>query len=117
MNDFCLFWITMETQIQEFAVSEVERRGFQRSPIQCPVVYRPVSGGQRVEGTGINLSGGGILFEGAEPLAVGSAAEVHIDAVRGLTPPLTLYIEVVRCEATEAGLYRVAGAINGLRTD
>jgi len=44
------------------------------------------------------------------------AAEVCIEAVRGLSPPLKVYIEVARCEDAEADGYLLTGLIKGIRS-
>lgn len=92
-----------------------ERRRFARTPISCGVMYRLVSDAVFMEGRGINLSGGGILFEGSAALPVGMAAEVRLEGVRGVAPALVAFIRVVRCEPSGASGYRMAGMIKGIR--
>ena len=68
------------------------------------------------QGFCINISGSGVLFETESPLAKGTAVEIHLVPQRGLATPLTALIEVVRCVATDAGQYRIAGAIRGIKS-
>lgn len=68
------------------------------------------------EGFCINISGSGVLFEADDPLATGTAVEIHLVPQRGIAAPLTAFIEVVRCVATASGQYRIAGAIKGIKS-
>lgn len=68
------------------------------------------------EGFCLNISGSGILFEAPNPLAIGTAVEIHLVPQRGIAAPLTAFIEVVRCVAADAGQYRIAGAIKGIKS-
>lgn len=91
-----------------------DKRAFIRSPAVCKLTYRPAGGGPRSEGAGINLSGSGILFVGETSLKVGKAVEVNLISENRMTPPLTVYIEIVRCELGPDGCYKIAGAIKGI---
>jgi hypothetical protein len=51
------------------------------------------------------------------PLRIAEAAEVRIEAVKGLSPPLTAYIEITACDKDASGNYRIAGLIKGLRSE
>ena len=98
-------------------MNQQNHRKIQETPIHCPIAYRRMAEPTMAAGEGIGFSGGGIQFRGALPLRVAEAAEVHIDAVKGLSPPLTAYIEVFRCEPEAAGSYRIEGVIKGLRSE
>lgn len=93
-----------------------EKRAFRRCPIVCRLTYRPAGGGPCSEGEGIDLSGSGILFVGETSLKIGKAVEVNLLSENRLTPPLTVYIEVVRCEQGKNGCYTLAGAIKGIKS-
>ena len=93
-----------------------EKRHFTRSQTACRVRYRLAGSGAYHEGVCLNISGSGIWFQGGLPLEIGKAAELHLASENKITPPLTAYIEVVRCEEGEGG-YRIAGAIKGIRSD
>jgi hypothetical protein len=68
------------------------------------------------EGFCINISGSGVLFDAEGPLAKGTAVEIHLIPQRGMATPLTAFIEVLRCVPTDAGQYRIAGAIKGIKS-
>jgi hypothetical protein len=68
------------------------------------------------EGFCLNISGSGVLFEAENPLATGTAVEIHLIPQRGIAAPLTAFIEVVRCVPTDEGQYRIAGAIKGIKS-
>lgn len=86
-------------------------------PLNSEVAYRPIAEAAASSGQGIALSGDGIRFRGPRALKPGTAAEVRIAPVRGLSPPLTAYIEVSRCDAEPGGEFRIAGVIKGIRSE
>ena len=86
------------------------------NPLHGKVLYRRIAESEPVEGEGISFSGSGIQFSGAHPLSRGEAAEVRIDAVKGLSPPLTAYIEVTRCDPDNVKRYRIEGLVKGIRS-
>lgn len=98
-------------------VSSIDGRHIQETPLHCKVIYRRIAEPHPVTGEGISFSGGGIQFRGSLALRIAEAAEVHIDAVKGLSPPLTAYIEISACDQEESGNYRIAGLIKGLRSE
>jgi hypothetical protein len=93
-----------------------EKRKFARVPAEGPMGYRLAGSGAYCEGNCINISGSGILFRGALPLEVGKAAELNLFSENSIIPPLTAYIEVVRCEPGGRGEYRIAGALQGIKS-
>lgn len=82
----------------------------------CRLTYRSISGADALPGEGVCLTGDEIRFLGHSPLSIGVAAEVCIEAVKGMSPPLKVYIEVARCEKAEAGGYLLTGIIKGIRS-
>lgn len=86
------------------------------APIHC-LTYRHVAETSLTPGDGIAFSGGEIQFRGPLALPLAQAAEVRIEAVKGISPPLTAYIEVTRCDRTGGGGYHIAGVIKGIRTE
>lgn len=98
-------------------MNSIDGRAIQETPLHGKVVYRRIADSDGVAGEGISFSGGGIQFRGALPLRIAEAAEVRIDAVKGLSPPLTAYIEVSRCDREDSGNYRIAGVIKGIRSE
>lgn len=97
-------------------VNKMDGRTIQETPLHGKVVYRRMADPDGVVGEGISFSGGGIQFRGRLPLRIAEAAEVRIDAVKGLSPPLIAYIEVSRCDREDSGSYRIAGVIKGIRS-
>lgn len=96
-----------------------EKRDFIRMQAECKMRYRLAGEETYTDGQCLNLSGSGILFQGPRPLEPGKAAEVHLVPDHKITPPLTAYLEVVRCEALgdADGPYRIAGAIKGIKDE
>lgn len=92
-------------------------RNSQEALLHGKVAYRQIGATTWFRGEGISSSGGGIEFTGEEPLRAELAAEVHMDAIRGMSPPLTAYIEVTRCDAIGFGAYRITGVIKGIHSE
>ena len=98
------------------SVKNEDRRISPENPLRGKVLYRRIAESEPVQGEGISFSGSGIQFSGPRSLTQGEAAEVRIDAVKGLSPPLTAYIEVTRCEPDDAKGYRIDGLVKGIRS-
>lgn len=94
-----------------------EKRKFPRTLADGPVRYRLSGNDAYCEGCCMNISGSGILFRGDLPLAVGKAAVLNLFPGNNIIPPLTAYIEVVRCEQIGNGEYHIAGAIQGIKSE
>ncbi|MGX2030969.1 MULTISPECIES: PilZ domain-containing protein [Methylocaldum] len=94
-----------------------EKRDFIRMQADCKMTFRLADSDIVHEGVCVNISGSGILFEADIPLDVGKAVEVCLVPQNKITPPLTAYIETIRCAESEAGGYRIAGAIKGIKSE
>lgn len=92
-----------------------EKRDFIRMQAECKMSYRLAGEETYTEGNCLNISGSGILFKGPLALEPGRAAEIHLVPDNRITPPLTAYIEVVRCAPADDGEYDIAGAIKGIK--
>ncbi|HUL13235.1 MAG TPA: PilZ domain-containing protein [Methylococcaceae bacterium] len=93
-----------------------EKRSFGRMNANCRMSFRRAVSGMVHEGWCINISGAGILFQANLPVEPGRAVEIHTMPNDKITPPLTAFIEVVRCTRTDAEHYWIAGAIKGIKT-
>ncbi len=93
-----------------------EKRDFIRMQSHCRMQFRMADREDFLEASCINISGSGILFLTGQPLEPGKAAEVFIDLENRLTPPLTAYIEIIRCESIKNGEYEIAGSIKGIKS-
>ena len=94
-----------------------DKRDFIRMQATCKMNFRLAGADFFREGECINISGSGILFRADVALEPGRAVEVHVVPENRITPPLTAYIEVIRCDPTENGHYQIAGAIKGIKSD
>jgi hypothetical protein len=83
----------------------------------CRMSFRPAGAEPFRDGVCVNISGSGILFRADVALEPGKAAEVHVAPENRITPPLTAYIEVIRCDRAADGQYQIAGAIKGIKSD
>jgi len=73
-----------------------EKRRFQRVPVRCPVVLSFDQ--DRIEGTTIDLSAGGMNVTAARVLPLGTAVDVSVELGRG-APPFRAPAQVVRADA------------------
>jgi hypothetical protein len=94
-----------------------EKRDFKRMQTGCRMSFKLASADHYRDGICINISGSGILFRTDVPLEPSKAAEVHIAPENRLTPPLTAYVEVIRCDPIDHGRYEIAGAIKGIKSE
>ena len=94
-----------------------ERRHSARTKVECKLTYRPVWADVSRNGVCLNISGSGLLFAADTPIEPGRAMEIHTLPATSLTPPLTAFIEVIRCIRTESGDYHIAGAIKGIKSE
>jgi hypothetical protein len=94
-----------------------DKRYFSRMHTDCKLAYKPVGTSIPLGGSCVNLSGSGILFRSASPVEPGKAIEVHIRPTYKVTPPLTAFVEVVRCSPISEGAFEIAGAIKGIKDE
>lgn len=97
-------------------LSSNEKRDFIRMQARCKMRFRVANSEHFTDATCGNISGSGILFQADVPVEAGKAAEVHVDLENRLTPPLTAYIEVIRCEQIGENHYEIAGSIKGIKS-
>jgi hypothetical protein len=94
-----------------------EKRDFMRMQADCKMTFRLADTDSVHDGACVNISGSGILFEADTPVAVGKAVEVCLVPHNKITPPLTAYIETIRCTESKTGRFRIAGAIKGIKSE
>lgn len=97
-------------------LSSNEKRDFIRMQARCRMQFRIADSEEFMEAACANISGSGILFQAHVPVESGKAAEVFIDLENRITPPLTAYIEVIRCEPIANGTFEIAGSIKGIKS-
>ena len=85
-----------------------ERRDFRRMTLDSPARYRLRGAKRPVSATAKNLSGGGVLLLTHEPLKPQSELALAISPGKTVTPPLSAYGKVLRCEPVGEGSYEVA---------
>jgi hypothetical protein len=92
-----------------------EKRDFIRMQAECKMTYRLADTRNYHEGTCVNLSGSGILFNGDTSVNAGAAMEVRLEPDNRITPPLIAYIEVTRCMPEGENRFSIAGLIKGIK--
>jgi len=91
-----------------------ERRTFARMNVDCDITYRHVNEATLIAGTGINLSGNGIMFTTQEVLKIGNKLELNVvPRLKSLTPPLNAIVNVVRIiPGNTPGHYNIGGSFD-----
>ncbi|MEY4720094.1 MAG: hypothetical protein RL563_2712 [Pseudomonadota bacterium] len=92
-----------------------EKRNYIRMNVDCDIHYRAADSQQTKIGKCITLSGAGVSFVADTPFEAGSAMEISITPKSSITPPMTAYIEVVRCEAIDDNQYEIAASIQSIK--
>ncbi len=95
-----------------------EKRPFSRINANCRMTFKHADAEAMHDGLCINISGSGILFQADNPVEPGKAIEIHTLPNNAATPPLTAFIEVVRCtEVNNRGHYHIAGTVKGIKSE
>ena len=87
-----------------------ERRAFKRLPVSCQVIFKQPGEQQSRAGTGMNLSGNGILFTTDRSIPIGTELEINVQPTMRSFSPLRAIVKIVRIEPTR-NQYVLAGAI------
>jgi len=93
-----------------------EKTDPQENPLCCALTYRRALDEDFVAGDGIGWSARNIRFQGLRSLDAGDAAEVRLEAVKGLFPPMMVLAEVSTCQAVLGGRFEITGQIKGILT-
>jgi len=94
-----------------------EKRAFSRMRANCRMSFKCVGAGTGSEGLCLDISGSGILFQTDRPVEPGRALEIRTLPKDKITPPMTAFIEVVRCTQTAQERYRIAAAIKAIKSE
>ncbi len=92
-----------------------ERRDYIRMDVDCDVTYKLANSNEVKTGTCTTLSGAGVSFIASEAYEPGLAMEVSIIPKTSITPPMTAYIEIVRCTPCANNQYEVAASIKSIK--
>ena len=108
------------TTAPEFHVKS-DRLPTEQKPKLFGITYRNIQEPFLSEGECVSISGSDVEFMGRDALPVGQAAEVQIRGVKGLTPSMTAYIQVLSCDHAGSGQadgrYQILGTIKAIRCD
>ncbi len=92
-----------------------EKRNYIRMDVDCDISYKLADSGTRKTGRCISLSGAGIAFIADTPIEPGLAMEVCVQPKSAVTPPMTAFIEVVRCNKSEDQQFEIAASIKSIK--
>lgn len=85
-----------------------EKRDFMRMSMDCPARYR-IEGTQELGSAVVkDLSGGGVSLVTEQPLAADDRIALEVMPGKSITPPLSAWVRVIRCEQNGDGNYSVA---------
>ena len=82
---------------------------------QKSIQYRPVRESSFSQGKLIRMGGREIEILGDLEVVPGEAVAVELSAVRGVTPPLITFAEVISCELGDSQRFKVKASIKGIK--
>lgn len=91
-----------------------EKRHHTRLTIGSEIVIKLAGSSERHLGRCKTISGAGISFITHQALPQGKAAEVHI-VKSTLGPPVTAFIEIIRCTPVTTHSFEIAAAIKSIK--
>jgi hypothetical protein len=92
-----------------------EKRDYIRMDVDCDVTYKLASSDEIKTGRCITLSGAGVSFMADQAFEPGLAMEISIIPKTTITPPMTAFIEVVRCSKRESSQFEIAAVIKSIK--
>lgn len=92
-----------------------EKRDFIRMEVDCEINFKLVDSPETKRGRCSSLSGSGVSFLADTPYDIGLAMEINILPQNPVTPPMTAFIEIVRCIQKKQDEYEIAGSIKSLK--
>lgn len=92
-----------------------EKRDYIRMDVDCDVTYKLANSEHVKTGRCMTLSGAGVSFIADQACEPGLAMEISIIPKTTLTPPMTAFIEVVRCNKREADQFEIAAVIKSIK--
>jgi len=96
-------------------LDHTDSRQFTRFEESGEISYQFPDSEQSYSGTCLNMSGAGILFRAEHFIDNGRALEVKIASHSSLTISMVAYMEVIRSNEVEPGVYEVATEIKGIK--
>ena len=92
-----------------------EKRDYIRMDVDCDITYKPADAATMKTGRCLTLSGAGVSFVTDQVFEIGLAMEVSIIPKTSITPPMTAYIEVVRCVKRDDNQFEIAASIKSIK--
>ncbi|MFW5444187.1 MAG: PilZ domain-containing protein [Methylococcaceae bacterium] len=92
-----------------------EKRDYIRMDVDCEVTYKHADSDTVKTGHCTSLSGAGISFISEMAYETGIAMEVNVLPKNSVTPPMTAFIEVVRCIPKDDNSFEIAASIKSLK--
>ncbi len=92
-----------------------EKRDYIRMDVDCDVTYKLADSDEVKTGRCTSLSGAGVSFIAESTYNIGLAMEINVLPQNSITPPMTAFIEIVRCIPHKDGSYEVAASIKSLK--
>lgn len=91
-----------------------EKRKSQRIQVKNSLSYKLVDTVKEYEGLCTSISGAGMSFIAEHSINPGKGLEVHLILEKMVSPPMTAFVEVVRCTELDQKEYEIAARIQSL---
>ena len=91
-----------------------EKRDFIRMFIDAPVDFTLTGTDNWFQGTGKDLSGGGLSFVTDHELSEGDRVDIKLHPITAVTPPLEAIVTVIRIDKTTDGQFAVSTRIENI---
>ena len=92
-----------------------EKRNFMRMTMNCDISFKLAESDQQHQGHCTTLSHTGISFIADHSLETGKSLEINVSPENAITPPMTAFIEIVRCSKRQEGDFEIAGNIKSIK--
>ncbi|MCX7101521.1 MAG: PilZ domain-containing protein [Methylobacter sp.] len=92
-----------------------EKRSFIRMEIDCDITYKLADSDILHPGRCSSISGAGVSFIADRFFELGKAMEINVIPKSTVTPPMTAFIEVIRCTQQDESSYEIAATIKSIK--
>jgi c-di-GMP-binding flagellar brake protein YcgR len=92
-----------------------EKRNYIRMEVDCDITYKIADSETLYQGRCTSISGAGVSFIADQFLTPGKAMEINVIPKNAITPPMTAFIEVIRCTKQDNNNYEIAATIQSIK--
>ncbi len=92
-----------------------EKRNSARVEVDFDITYKLADSNQTFQGQCKSISGAGVSFITDQDFAPGKAMEINVMSKNSAAPPMTAFIEIVRCTKQNDSHYEIAATIKSIK--